>query len=87
MEIGTVVRMAALTPFSRRVIGSVKAELARRDLDGVALVPVLGLGRNAVYARLRGEKSFEVEEIAMIADFFGIPVEVLVAPQPAEVAA
>jgi len=76
-----------LTPFSRRVIGSVKAELARRDLDGAALVPVLGLSRNTVYARLRGEKSFEVDEVGKIADFFGIPVEALVTPHVGEVAA
>lgn len=67
-----------LTHFSLSVAGAVRAELARRNLSGEALIPVLGIGRNAVYARLRGERSFEVEEVAKIADFLGIQISALV---------
>jgi hypothetical protein len=81
IEIGTFSRMATeLTDFSLRVAGAVRAELARRDLAGDKLIPVLSIGKNAVYARLRGERSFEVEEIAKIAAFLGIEVTSLVAP-------
>ena len=67
-----------ITDFTRRVAGNVKAELARRDLSGSDLIPILGISRNAVYARLRGERSFEVNELSLIADFIGINVDVLV---------
>ncbi len=78
-DIGTVSRMASeLTPFSLRVAGAVRAELARHNFPGEALIPVLGIGKNAVYARLRGERSFEVEEIAKIATFLSIEVTALV---------
>lgn len=80
IEIGTVSRMATeLTEFSLRVAGAVRAELARRNLPREHLIPVLGIGKNAVYARLRGEQSFEVEEVAKIAAHLGISVEDLVA--------
>lgn len=66
-----------LTPFTRRVTGAIKAELARRDLSGADLLPVLPLGRNAIYDRLSGKKSWEVEDVAKIADFLGIPISIL----------
>lgn len=67
-----------LTAFSLHVAGAVRAELARRNLPGDTLIPVLGIGKNAVYARLRGQKSFEVEDVAKIAAFLGIEVSALV---------
>lgn len=76
-----------ITPFTRRVVSAVKAELARAGCDGADLVPVLGLGRNAVYARLRCEKPFSVNEVALIAAFLDIPITVLVAEHPQAVAA
>ena len=79
---------STLSEFSLRVIGAIKAELARRNLSGADLIPVLEISRNAVYARLRGEKSFELEEVVKVAAFLGIPVETLVAaPVIAQVAA
>lgn len=76
-----------LTHFSLSVAGAVRAELARRNLSGEALVPVLSIGRNAVYARLRGERSFEVEEVAKIASFLGVQISALVVPTEALAAA
>lgn len=79
MEIGTVVGMASITDYSRSVAGNVKAELARRDLSGSDIIPVLGISRNAVYDRLRAKRSFEVNELALIAEFLDIDVSVLMA--------
>ncbi|WP_323985935.1 helix-turn-helix domain-containing protein [Microbacterium plantarum] len=74
-----------LTDFSLRVAGAVRAELARRNLSREHLIPVLGIGKNAVYARIRGEQSFEVEELAKIAAHLEIDISALVSPamQPA----
>jgi len=57
------------------IIGAVKAELARRDIAGVELVPVIGLNRNAVYARLRGEQAFTLTELFQIASHLGITLQ------------
>lgn len=78
-QIGTVVVMAGNTEFSARVTRAVKAELARRDKTGADIVPVLGIGRNAVYYRLRGEAPFDTDELALIADMLGITLETLFA--------
>lgn len=66
-------------PLSSRVSGAVKAELARRDLSGHDLVTPLRLGRNAVYARLRGERPFDMKELELIVDFLGITMDDLLA--------
>lgn len=59
-----------------------RAELARRNLPRECLIPVLGIGKNAVYDRLRGTRSFEVEEVAKIAEYLGIAVgDLVAAPQ------
>lgn len=84
--------MTATTEFSSRVTRAVKAELARRGLSGGDLVPVLGLGRNAIYARLREEQPFDTDQLVKIADFIGIELATLFASaelerQPARAAA
>lgn len=61
------------------IAAAVKAELARRDLSGNDLAPVLGLGRNAVYSRLRGEQPFDVDELQRIVSFLSISVDDLLA--------
>lgn len=57
---------------------AVKAELARLDLDGADLIPVLRIGRNAIYARLRGERAFDTDELAKIAEFMGMTLRDLI---------
>ncbi|PDQ35129.1 MAG: hypothetical protein B5766_07345 [Candidatus Lumbricidophila eiseniae] len=64
--------MSSTTSLTARLVGGIKAELARRDLNGHDLVAPLGLGRNAVYARLRGDRPFDVVEIEKIATFLGV---------------
>ena len=64
---------------TEQITRAVKAELARRDIDGVALVPVLGIGRNAVYARLRYERPFDTAELEKIATFLGMTLGDLIA--------
>lgn len=71
----------ASTPSSLndRIYRAVKAELARRGKDGSDLVPVLGLGRNAVYDRLRGQIPFDVLELGKVVEFLGITLDTLLA--------
>jgi hypothetical protein len=77
---GTLTVMAGnAAGFNARIYRAVKAELARRGKDGMDLVPVLGLGRNAVYDRLRGSIPFDVLELGKVVEFLGISLETLLA--------
>lgn len=67
--------VSTTSKFSGQVTGAIKAEIARRDIDGVALAAPLGLSRNSVYARLRGEQPFDTEEVQKVADFLGMTVD------------
>lgn len=76
---GTLPNMGVQTTFSRLVTRAVKAELARRGEDGLALTVPLKLSRNSVYARLREEKPFSTDELAQVAEFLGLAPESLIA--------
>ena len=66
--------MQKVTTFSDKVTRAVKAELARRGMNGSDLVAPLGLSRNAVYSRLRNESPFDTAEIEKIAAALGTDV-------------
>ncbi|MDY0830766.1 hypothetical protein SK224_16645 [Microbacterium sp. BG28] len=42
-------------------------------------MPVLNLGRNAVYDRLRGSVAIDADELEKVLEFLGISVETLLA--------
>jgi hypothetical protein len=46
------------------------------DVTGSQLAPVLGVGRAAFYSRLQGSTVIRVEELAALAEYFRLPVEV-----------
>lgn len=66
------------TLFTEHVAGNVRAELARRKLATVDLIPVLGLTKNAVYARVNGDQPFIIDELDALATFLGVSVGYLV---------
>jgi transcriptional regulator with XRE-family HTH domain len=59
---------------------NVRAELARRGLAQGKLSPVLGISQVQVGARLRGEVSFRIDELQLVADFLEVPLASLVGP-------
>ncbi len=65
------------TRLNVRVTRAIKAELARRDLDGADLIDVLGLSRNTIYARLRYEQPFDLDEVERVATFLDMAVDEL----------
>lgn len=65
------------TRLSVRVTRAIKAELARRDLDGADLIDVLKLSRNTIYSRLRYEQPFDLDEVEKVALFLGMAVDEL----------
>lgn len=69
---------ATNTNFTIAVRGAVRAELARRGIDGVALCEPLALSRNSIYSRLNGPKPFDTDEIEAAAKFLGMTVDQLI---------
>jgi hypothetical protein len=55
----------------RRVVAML---LAAQEMKHEALVPVLGISRSAVYERMNGTRSFTVDDVAALADYFHAPV-------------
>lgn len=63
--------------FSGKVTRAVKAEMARHGVTAKDLITVLQLGRNAIYARLRGEVPFNTDELEEITSFIGIDMDTI----------
>jgi hypothetical protein len=67
------------TGLSSRIRRAVRAELARRGKSGMDLIPVLGLGRNAIYDRLNGSIALDSDELEKILVYLGITLDTLLA--------
>lgn len=66
-----------ITDYSAKLIRAVKAEMARRDVTATELLPHLKISRNSLYSRLKFERSFETDELAVIVDVLGIDMATL----------
>lgn len=68
------------------IAAEVRAELARQDKTFNDLAEFMRADKGAVSRRLRGLRSFRAEELALIADWLGVPVSKFVPSAPTEVA-
>ena len=68
--------------YGEQVGMEVRALCARRHVTGRQLAEVLGLSAVAVSRRLTGETAFNVDELAILAEAFGLPVSELLPPPP-----
>lgn len=59
------------------VIGTIKAEAARRDVSHAQLAEVLGLSRASMSRRMSGDVEFSASEVGRIADHLDVPVALL----------
>lgn len=57
---------------STAIADAIKAEIARAGITGKKVVALIGRDRNYVYQRLRYEKPFDTNDIALIAEVLGI---------------
>ena len=64
---------------STTVAANVRAEMARQKKRQTDLGEALGLTQGAVSKRLSGAVALDVNELGVIAEFLGVPVERLVA--------
>ena len=79
-----------LPALSRIVAANIKAELAYRDLKHGDLAGYLGVTQAAVSMKLRGDRAIGLDELAPIAEYFGLEPSDLLRPrhpQPAGPAA
>jgi transcriptional regulator with XRE-family HTH domain len=63
--------------FSESVAATIRAELARRRKSQKDLADALGFSQVAMSRRLNGATPIDVNELAQIAEFLGMPVEAL----------
>lgn len=59
------------------VAGNVRAEIARRQVPKDDVARAIGKGRATLAAKLAGRRAFDVDELAALADLFGVAVEAL----------
>lgn len=59
------------------LIGTIKAEAARRDVSHSKLAEVLGLSRASMSRRMSGDVEFSAGEVARIAEHLDVPVALL----------
>lgn len=59
----------------KAIAGEVRAELARQSKNHRDLGVILGLPQSSVSLRLSGERPFRAEELVLVAQGLGVPVE------------
>lgn len=70
-----------------RVAANVRAEIGRAGKTASDAARELGMSKQALSPRLRGQRAFRAEEIAAIADWLGVSTTVLLASDRQGVAA
>ena len=71
-------RYDGMESLSTRVAANVRAEMARQRKRQADLGEVLGLTQGAVSKRMSGAVALDVDELARIAEFLGVPVDALI---------
>lgn len=59
---------------TERTAAAVRAELARRKINGAEFARALGWSRATAWRRLNGMYPFDVSELVEVAGFLGVPV-------------
>ena len=57
-----------------RISAAVRALAAGRGIRNSDLAPILGAGKTATFAKLKGEAPWKAAEVAALADFFEVSV-------------
>lgn len=58
-----------------RIAAEVRAEIARQQRTQRDVADILGIPQSALWLRLKARRAFRAEELALLADAFGVPVE------------
>jgi transcriptional regulator with XRE-family HTH domain len=60
-----------------RVASAVRAELGRAQVPRYDAAGALGISRQSLWRKLKGDHPFTLEEIATLADLIGVPMSAL----------
>lgn len=63
---------------TERTAASIRAELARRQISYSQLGRELGWKRSTTWRRVTGAQPFDVDELAAVASYLGLPVSSLI---------
>ena len=63
---------------TQRTAAAIRAELARRKINGTQFAEALGWPRTTAWRRLNGSSSMTVDELVEVADYLEVPVSDLV---------
>lgn len=66
------------TDASGRITAAVRAEMARAGITQMEMSRRIPMTQQAISRRLSGHVSFTVDELAMIADYLGVPLSTLI---------
>lgn len=66
--------MSSPTSLARQVAGEVRAEMARQRKTSSDLATALGTSQSSASRRLTGETAFDLDEVAVVADWLNIPI-------------
>ena len=73
----TVISFPEATPLTLRVADEVRALMGRHRVSQTTLAEVLHVTQTQISRRLRGQITFDVNEIGTLAEFFGVSPAVL----------
>ena len=65
------------TTVTQSIASEIRAELGRKRIPQADLANVLGVSQAGISRRLSGDTPFDVNEVAAVADFLGVPVALL----------
>ncbi len=66
------------TQLSQQVAGEVRAHMARQRKTGVELASLLQISQQSASRRMTGERVFDLDEIAEVAQWLGLsPIDLL----------
>lgn len=69
---------------AERTAAAVRAELGRQRITGRGLARELGWAFNTTSRRLSGQYPFDVDELAQVARYLGVPITTLIADDDEE---
>jgi transcriptional regulator with XRE-family HTH domain len=66
--------MRSVDPERQRIAAEVRAEMARQQKTQREVGEILDLPQASIYLRLQAKRAFRAEELAKLAEAFGVPI-------------
>ena len=60
-----------------RISAATRTLVALHGMRNADLADVLGIGQNSVFMKLRGDSPWKAAEVALVAEYFGVPISII----------